>query len=357
MKNRVKNLLLAALLIPGMVVILLPASGRAQRAGRPAFDAYYQALNLIEAGDLRGALAYVDTAISIKPSYSQFYVLKGQIYELLHQPDSMLAAYEKALELKSYYPELWPKVARVYLQTQQYSKAVQYLEKALKVYPDSTQFLLLLGQGYYRLQRCRLAENYLRKYARRVNALPAQYWKWRGMVALCVKKYDVAISALQQAKTALADDWEVWYYLGVALFENGQLDQGLSHLNKALQLNPKLVDVFLYRARYFRHYNKPREALEQLYVALNMDSNAIPILLELGKMELARGEIDSAAKHLGRVIHLNPRVWEAYRYLGKIAEAQNNVAMALQYYTLYMKNVLYADPEIEERIRILKQKQ
>ncbi len=351
-----KNLPLKPIVVIGWLILIIFSSSWTQQSDRPAFDAYYNALNAIENGELRQALAYVDTAIAIKPTYSQFYVLKGQIYEFLNQPDSMLAAYEKALALKSYYPELWPKIARAYLRTQHFTKAVQYLEKAIKTFPDSTQFLLLLGEGYYRLDRCRLAENYLRQYARRTTHRPPRYWKWWGIVSLCLKKYERAIQALQQAKLAFKNNWEVWYYLGVALFENGQLDQGLSCLNRTLQLRPGLIDVFLYRARYFNHYRKSAEALEQLKVAMHLDSHSIPLLMELGKMELQLGQLDSAAKHLGRVVHLNPRYWEAYRYLGKIAEAQNNVAMALQYYTLYMKNILYADPEIEERIRILEQK-
>ncbi len=326
----------------------------AQRGDRPAFQAYYKALALIEEGQLRQALVYVDSAIAIKPNYSQFYVLKGQIYEFLNEPDSMLAAFEKALELKSYYPELWPRVARAYLQLGKNQKAVFYLEKSIEAFPDSLQFYIFLGEAYVRLERCRLAESYLKKYARLASHHPPLYWKWWGITQFCLNKYPEAIQALQRVVGQLPNDWEVLFYLGAALFENGSLDAGLSYLNQAYQKNPQLLSVFVYRARYFVHYNKMDKAIKQLQVALNLDSTNTAVLLELAKLEIERGNHEAAGQYLGRIIHINPRYWKAYRYLGIVAEAQNNLAQALKYYTLYMQHNLYADPEIEQRMEAVR---
>ncbi len=326
----------------------------AHQGERLAFDAYYRALAAIEEGKLQQALAYVDSAIAIKPNYSQFYVLKGQIYEFLNEPDSMLAAFEKALALKSYYPELWPRVARTYLQLENYQKAVFYLEKSIEAYPDSLQFYVLLGEAYVRLERCRLAQSYLNKYARLVATPLPLYWKWWGINQFCLKQYARAIPVLQKALTWFTNDWEVNYYLGAALFEHGELDAGLSYLNKALQLKTNLMSVFIYRARYFAHFNKMDKAVQQLQIALMHDSTHVDVLLELAKLEIEQGHLEAAGKYLGRIIHINPRMWKAYRYLGIVAEEQNNLVQALKYYTLYMDHSLYADPEIEKRMEAIR---
>lgn len=69
----------------------------AKTPGDP-FLLYGMSLELKKAGDLRGALDYLDRTLALDAGYLYAYYQKGQVLETVGQPDDAKAAYDAGIE-------------------------------------------------------------------------------------------------------------------------------------------------------------------------------------------------------------------------------------------------------------------
>lgn len=322
---------------------------------RPAFTFYYQSLDALRAGELERALSQLDSAILLRPNYSQFYCVRGHILQMLNRPDSAISAFEKCLIYKSYNPEVWLKLGKLYLQQQRYEKAAYYLRKCVAEFPDSIAILLDLGKAQVLAGHAPLARDALIRYARKAIALEPEYWKWWGIAHYQLKNDAEAITALRRYADAHPRDVDALRYLGMAYFRAGEYDRGLSYLNRVLQLQPDDVLVYIYRARYFMHFEKPHAAREQLELALAIDSASVAVLLEMGRLFIEQGQFQKARPFLEKARYNDPQNWQVYKYLGMVFEQENDLATALEYFTLYLDHTIQRDPDIEHRLQRLRE--
>ncbi|MCK6619130.1 MAG: tetratricopeptide repeat protein [Calditrichaceae bacterium] len=317
---------------------------------KTAFLFYYEAEKDIAAGDFQGALAHLDSAIAYNPRYANFYQVKGWVWEETGRADSAIVAYEKCLAYRSYYPEVWLRLGRVCLLAHQYENAAFYLKKAAQHYPDSADVHLQLGETYYHMNKYPLALDNLfayRKIAPNPNPL---VWKWLGLTYFRMKEFLKAIPPLQQYVSAVPGDETALKSLGIAKFKLGEYNDALTYLNFAADVRDDDAEVYLYRARYFLIVEKPEAAGEQLSIALKIDSLNTDILFEAGVLNYSRENFPESKRQLTTLIRLAPEYWPAYRYLGFLAERENDLAQAGRYYQLYLDHTPEPDPEVRTRM-------
>ncbi len=320
---------------------------------KTAFSFYYDASQDIEYGRFRPSLAKLDSAIRYKPEYATFHQVKGWVYEQLEKPDSAIIAYETCLRYDSNYPEVWLRLGTLYLEAENYDTGSRYLRRAVQEYPDSSRINLDLGRAYYYLDRPGLAQSHLKSFQRQVENPPPAFFKWLGLVSYQQKAYQDAADALTGFVATEKDDAVAWKYLGLAQFELEQYDQSISSFNTSRKLDPADTDLYVYRSRYFRIFEKDDIALEQLRVGMEYDSTNVNILFELAVHFYEAGDFASAQSYADKVIQHDPAYWRAYRYLGFLAEKNENPFLARRYYQRYLENTFEHDPEVQERIKNL----
>ncbi len=349
-----KKLILA---VGFLLLVLLGCSGaKSRQANRPQKDGppfYYQALSDIEAGKFRAALADLDSAIYYNPTLAQSYQLKGWLYEQLGKPDSAVLVYRTGLNYKSYFPEVWTRLGRLLLHSGEYREAAVYFKKAVGYYPDSTQLYLELAEAYYRMDRPALSMDNLRAYRKAVQNPQPAYWKWLGLSAYKIGRYPRAREALRKYVRLQNDDPLAHKVLGLTLFQLQDYHQAVSSFNTAEQLGGFDPEIVVYRSRYFKMFNKPGAAWQELQDGLSRDSLSIPILMEAGLWKFEEGDPGAAREYFIRVIGIDSSHWRAYRYLGLIAEQDGNPSLARQYYTTYLKHTYEQDDEITGRLKKL----
>ena len=327
-----------------------------ESTSRKAFSFYYNALTDIEQGYFSAALSDLDSAIYYQPEYSKFYFVKGRVFEFLHKPDSSINAYEHSVELKSFYPEAWVRLGELYLYKRNYVYAATNFKKAIQSYPDSLGFYLKLGQCYFRLKKYHLALDRLRDYQQLSRDPSIELKKWQGMVNYGLNEYQKAADLLQNYIQSDPNDYEALKYLGFAKFNLKEYNEAMSAFNKALSLNDKDPEIYLYRARYFIIRGKRKDALEQLNVGLSFDSLNTDILFGLGEFYFEEQKFEKSKNYLSKTVKINPDYWKAYRYLGFILERENDLEGALKNYKLFIDNTLVEDSEVRQRIEIIKDK-
>ena len=332
--------------------------GKKQKQENPktAFVFYYAAEHDIQQGNFQAALVKLDSAISYNTGYANFYQVKGWVFEVLEKPDSAIAAYEICLKYRSNYPEVWVRIGRLYLQTKKYDNSAFYLKRAVQSYPDSASIHLKLGEAYYFDKKYPLAMDYLRSYRKLVSTPDPQYWKWLGLTYYRTREYARSVEPLTQYVNAVPDDAQALKCLGIAKFNAGEHHDAISYLNKASELRKDDPEIYLYRARYFLIYGKPDVARQELSAALSVDSSNADVLYELGVLDYKEEKYEKSKKHLAAVIAKAPDYWPVYRYLGFLAEKEQNFLKAKEYYKLYLDNTAVEDSEVLRRVNNLSSK-
>lgn len=320
---------------------------------RAAFSFYYDALENIKQGEFAAALTNLDSAIYYQPGYSNFYFVKGQVFDFMDQPDSSIKAYEHSVELKSFNPEAWVRLGELHLSKKNYGTASFYFKKAVQNNPDSLRFYLRLSESYFHAGKYHLALDCLIEYQRLNKLTPIELKKWQGLGFLGLEDYKKAANLLKDYIQHYPNDSEALKYFGIAKFKLGEYDKAISALNEASSSNSADPEIYLYRARYFMLHNKEEIAREQLEVALRNDSLNTDILFELGLFHFQQGNIDKSKSYFSKVLEINPSTWKAYRYLGIIAEQEKNLEEALRNYKLFLENTYAEDQEIRERVKAI----
>jgi tetratricopeptide (TPR) repeat protein len=329
------------------------SSGPQKPAGdnpKTAFVYFYDAEKDISRGDLQTALTNLDSAISYNPGYASFYQLKGWVLENLDQPDSAIAVYRKCLSYRSAYPKVWVRIGRLHLKAKDYENAAFYLRKAVQEYPDSASIHLDLGEAYYMYHRYHLARDHLRGYRKLVKNPDPEYWKWIGLTYYQTGEYKEAVEPLQNYVAEEKYDGMALKYLGIAKFNAGEHHESISYLNSAAELRAFDPEIYLYRARYFLLYDKPDVARYDLNAGLEADSLNRDILFELGVLDYKEEKYEDSKEHLLKLVRIAPQYWSAYRYLGFLAERDEELLLAQEYYQLYLKNTLLEDTEVLRRL-------
>lgn len=315
-----------------------------------ALSFYSTARNHIEAGEFPAALANLDSAIYYNPSFARLYQVKGWVWEHLNHPDSAAAAYENCLQHKSYYPEVWLRLGRLYLHADKPALANPYLRRASQVYPDSAQIYLELGEGYTLAGKNPLALDSFRAYLQMVDQPRPEFWKWRGITYFQSNDDLRAIDDLEKYVSAAPADSRALKTLGIAYFRNGQLDKAISRLNQAGGNRKDDPEIFLYRSRYFFALGKPDAGWEQLNVAMGIDSADTGVIFEAALRHYDEERYSKAGELFEKVVRLKNDYWRAYRYLGFLAQRENNFVRAREFYTLYLQHTYEEDPEVSRRL-------
>jgi tetratricopeptide (TPR) repeat protein len=314
-----------------------------------AFPFYYLALENVKSGDFEKAITLLDSAIKYQPAYSNFYTVKGQVFEFMGHQDSAIAAYEKSLAIKSYNPDAWIRLTELYMKKNDYDIATNYLKQSIAENPDSTQYLLTLAICYYKTEKYPLAINQLNQY-KKITANPDPvYQKWLGLSYYEVGFYETAEDLLQNYFHNVGQKDEALKYLGLSRFHQKKYEGAITSLNDYLDINNRDADVYLYRSRYFLIQNKKGIAREQLELGLKLDSTNTSILYELALYYFNEDDLENSEEYLQRVIAIDPYYWESYKILGLIKERENNLEEALHFYTLYLENTSTEDADFKIR--------
>lgn len=348
-----KNLLLLLLCLFTWYCSSSDFQRKNQENPKTAFVFYYAAERDIEQGNFQEAVAKLDSAISYNAGYANFHQVKGWVYEVLDKPDSAIAAYEKCLQYRSSYPEVWSRLGKLYLKAKNYENATFYLKKAVQEYPDSAGINLKLGEAYYMYKKYPLALDHLRAYRKLVSAPEPQFWKWLGLTYYQTSDYTKAVEPLEKYVEVVENDALALKCLGIAKFNTGQHNDAITYLNLAAEYRKNDPEVYLYRARYFLLYNKPEAAREELSAGLAVDSLNTDVLYELGVLDYKEEKFEKSNKHFQKIILIAPQYWPAYRYLGFLAERDNKLLKAQEYYNLYLKNITVEDTEVLRRLENL----
>lgn len=284
-------------------------------------------------GDLRQSQqAYLDAArLSNDPRLAE---RAARLALYLHDHPATLEAAQRWQQLAPSEPEPQEVLALALLRSGATEAALEHLREALKLEPAG------VAVGFERLGDLLAHETGKGKTTAlaAVQALVAghpdepQGYQTLAELALRFDALPLALQAAEQAHD-LAPGWTAPELLVVqALLKMGEGEQAIERLESLLQRQPDDYDLRLQYARALLELEQAEGALQQFEYLLQArpDNSQIRYVSALLALEL--GEHEKARAYLLQLLNTGQRNDDAYYYLGRLAQAENDARGALRWY-------------------------
>lgn len=167
---------------------------------------------------------------------------------------------------------------------------------------------------------------------------PANHEAWYGLGHMQgkQKKWDDAAKSFEEAVKHKKDNAMYRLWLGVAQYENGNLESSQANLEEALKLKPELYRAHWYLGRVHRDEDRPREAAESWTRACQLNPLYGPPFVRLGELYLQWDKVDEAIRVLEQgtqYVKEDIDLTNVYYYLGLAYDEKEDWDKSIRAYT------------------------
>ena len=233
----------------------------------------------IQGADVPEIEALFAGAADLRPDYAPIHVRLGDALSLRGEHAAARGAFARAIRLTPDGAVAHRGMGLVLLGLGNAEEALRHLDRAAELEPRDLTAQAGLAQAHMRLGRPERAREALQRSGdlQRINAFDdpvygAQVFMRsvsssrafaRAQAAIRIGAYAQAIDDLQAVLQARPEDASAHYWLGVAYGESGRVEPATSHLSRAVELAPGMVDARLRLARLLLQQDRPAEAAVQ----------------------------------------------------------------------------------------------
>jgi protein O-GlcNAc transferase len=269
--------------------------------------------------------------LAIDPRSADAHMLLGIAYATLGTRDlkgEAIGELRQALDLNPRLVEVRFYLARLYLDLGRPARAREELETALQQMPGHPEFLALLGEAERRLKNPRRAIEVTRQALQADSTFgPARYYL--GLALLDAGQRDEGITELEQIVRAGAPVSDPYLALGAAYTDAARGAEAVDVLSRGLRVDPVRPELHIALARAYRSMGQLAKADAELTLGNPKrvplaDSSDYPYQqveldfhLERGMVKLGRGQLAAAAESFKKVLALEPNHEAATRGLAE----------------------------------------
>ena len=178
---------------------------------------------LLNSGDLNGAIAALSTAVSLNPKLNDAHNLMGVAYEAKGLRNLAFKSFELALRGDNDDPEHVNNLGYLFYKNGEYENALKYLKRAVKRAPENQR-----------------------------------YWNNLGLAQAQLRKFDDAYKSFARANGEL----EGHLNIATKLQRVGREDEAIKHLERARSLQPKSTEILARLVSLYERTGRASEAQE-----------------------------------------------------------------------------------------------
>lgn len=290
-------------------------------------------------GEHADAVRTFAQALALNTRLPEAHYGRGLSQSALGQHAAAIDSFQTAARLRPAWPELWLALATAQRASGEHALAVRSLDEAIRLKPEFTAALYDRACAWLKLQNPAAALTDLDAViARNPRHLDARLQRGR-----CVwnSSPEQAIEDLTLVLESDKHRTEALHLRGMALGRAARVEEALTDLNEACQLQPQNPAVWLARGRVLRFAARFPEAAADLKLATSLSPEDPDILCELALIARDSGQTDLAQQLLRQTLKAEPGHMAARLAIADALAAQSNFSAAL----LELQNIL-AEPNI-----------
>lgn len=295
--------------------------------------AYYHMAQLeCERGNYSKCLTYVNKCLAWKGYSSYAYNLRGDALRLQGNEAAAIGAYKKAIEISPENLAPYANLASIYEARRDYELALDMYKTILSVNPNSEQTLLKVADMYLESGKYNEAIGF---YDRLNTNL-----KLEGVKGLASAYYGLAMDAA--SKSSFSSDTK--------------LIEASEYLDKAIQMNPDDLELYLAKAKISSLINQPGSTVSTLNEVIQKPCSSIDDYLVKGDAYSALSNYKAASEQYNCAINaadkLNEKLFlsEIFTFNKQFDEAKVVIADLLKYdsaNTIAQNNLAYINKSRE----------
>lgn len=317
------------------LALLLLGGGRPKEAATylariPSPDAATR-LNLVRAylnaGMTSAGLTSAEQLSRDFPKETKVHFSLGVLLASNRQYPMAVHEFELANALEPATFEILHDLGQAYLLHGQPVKAQQELDQALHLQPDSADTLYLLAQAAADLQKDVDALELLVR-ARKIAPANSEILFLMARLSMKQSFFEDAIELLNEGVKIDPHRAEFHAALGESYFTTGKVEKALQEFKTLVALDPS-PRSYVFMGLCYRHLGQYEEAKRFLNLALQVDSNNLPALYNLGFIARKQQDYVPAEQYLGRALRADPNYPDALFELGSLEMEQKKYAEAV----------------------------
>ncbi|HSW65163.1 MAG TPA: XrtA/PEP-CTERM system TPR-repeat protein PrsT [Dissulfurispiraceae bacterium] len=248
------------------------------------------------AGRMADAKTQIAAVLEKSPGKTKALYLLGQLHLAENKPDEALKTYDQILANNPTDSEAAYRKAMIYLSRGQTDQALALGRQLLEKAPKSALGSLIEGLALFHQ-----------------------------------KKYGESIAPLQKGVGAMPSPLG-YFYLGQAHFYKNEPEQAMNQFQKALDMNPNLVQARIFSAIVLLQQRRADDAIAEVKKAIEKDEKNAVAYNVLASAHMAKGQMNEASRAFNRAIEIAPNYADAHMKkgmlslsLGKVQEAENEL--------------------------------
>lgn len=238
------------------------------------------------------AIEIFKQGINLDPTWATLHNNLGQVYWFSDQPGLAINSFETAITLDPKMALAHLNLGRLWQQQGNYPQAIKCFRQVIELDPNNalaysscSDALQKIGNlegalGYWQ-QIIKLQPEFVDAYCQRVLASEAE-----DLLEIAKAACAQFLQALRQNNYAEVYHqlWRTYYLMGDVLFDFGGVEQAAIYYQRALQIKPQEVNVYLKLGNCLAKQNRLDAAIAIYQIGLNLEPEHPQICFQLGKV-------------------------------------------------------------------------
>ena len=238
------------------------------------------------------AIAIFKQGINLDPTWATLHNNLGQVYWLNDRPALAINSFETAITLDPKMALAHHNLGKLWQQQGNYPQAIKCFRTVIELEPDNILAYSNCSDALQKIGNLEATLNCWRKiielqpevvdaYCQRVLASEPEDLLEKAKVACAL-----FLQALKQNNNTDAYDhlWRTYFYMGDVLFEYGGVGQAGKYYQRALQIKPKEVEVYLKLGNCLARQKRLDAAIAIYKIGLNLEPEHPQICFQLSKV-------------------------------------------------------------------------
>jgi putative PEP-CTERM system TPR-repeat lipoprotein len=291
---------------------------------------------LLAEGRLEPALARARAAVTAAPRLAMAHYVRGLAEAASHRPSEAIKSFSEVLRLNSRATIAQVQLSRLHLSRNSVDSAVIFAEQALRNAPDSLDARLALVRAWIARDDFSLAESELAALKRQAPAVAAVH-ALDGSLAMIRGNHAAARSAFDRALQLDASSVEALTGLTTLDMVQGRVAAARARVEAVMNAGVENADVLFLAGKVFVAAGDSEPAARVLRRNIELDPLNLDTYALLARVYADRGALDSARAEFDRLVEQEPRNIAARQMAALIAHVQGNLEAAESRYLEILK--------------------